>query len=458
MSQYLVLCLFFALTFAWHQCVPMKVRDRIVPWAFALMMCNVCCSTFYGGGMHAILGIFNYALFAIVCDGFGYGRRNQNPTWIAVVALWVYMIFSSIYGKYCIDGFAYWLNTFLTSFCPGYFLALWLLRTPGGLRRLSLPMVLLSFLTVILYARHGGMTQVEAGVNRAAFDMETMAEDVVFNLNAVAIYMILLLVFMTIIYMRTPLTRRENIIKYAALGVAVPLTLIMIRAGSRAGALCLAPICLYFLFSTGNGKKKVKRILLFIVGTLIVIVGVRYMMKGADYLRAFSMKNDAGEGYYGSFADQMTTGRTTMWLNHLESMTTGQLLAGHGLVERNEITGRVTPGNAHSMYMTVMYNSGVLGISLMIILIVMAMRESRRIGDRGRMALMFIGVWLIHGIGESWGMTGGGTAILGGIGFGLLSRCQIRNFEFLGKYNPRVQAVFFDPYGRVIEYDKYLRR
>lgn len=408
--------------------------------------------------MHAILGILNYVLYAILCDGFGIGRRNQNPSWIAVITLWMYMIISAFWGKYCVDGFIYWLNIFLTTFCSGYFMSLWLLRTPGGLRRLSLPMVLLSFVTVVLYARHGGMAQVEAGVNRAAFDMETMAEDVVFNLNAVAIYMILLLVFMEIIYMRTPLSKKENMLKYAALCVAVPLTLIMIRAGSRAGALCLVPLSLYFLFSTGNGKKQVRRIVLFAVGFIIVAVGTKFMMRGADYLRAFSMRNDSGDAQYATAADQMTTGRTTMWMNHLSEMTAMQLIGGHGLIKRDEITHRVAAGNAHSMYMTIMYNSGLIGVLLLLVAVFTAFKESRRTGDRGRMALMFISIWLIHGIGESWGMTGGGTAILGGIGFGLLSRCQIRNFEFLGKYNPRVPVVSFDSYGRSIEYDMYVRR
>ena len=37
-----------------------------------------------------------------------------------------------------------------------------------------------------------------------------------------------------------------------------------------------------------------------------------------------------------------------------------------------------------------------------------------KMGDRGRMGLLFLGTWLMTGIGESWGMGGGAIAIIGG--------------------------------------------
>lgn len=459
MNQYITIFLFLSLTFAWHYLVPRSVHDKVLPWAFAALMCNICCSTFLSGFFHAILGLLNYTLFAIICDGFSLEYRNQNPSWKAFMFFWAYMVASSLWGDYRVSGIAYWLNILFTSFCIGYSVALWLLRTPWGLRKLSLPMILLSFLAVVLYAKHGGLNQIEAGAGRAAFDAETLGEDIVFNENSIAIYMVMLLVFMEIAYMRTALSKKERILKFAALGVAVPLALILIRAGSRGGALCLLPMTLYFLFSTGNQTKRRTRIALFVVGVLVIAVGVSYTMKGAHSIRAFSLRGEDSEASYLTDADQLTTGRVSMWERNISMMTDIQMVFGRGLWTISDKTNRVTAGNAHCMYMTILYNSGYVGVALFLIVLCLIISESKRLGDRGRMAGVFFGIWMLHGVGESWGMIGGGTAILGGIGFGLLSRCQIRNPEFLGRYNPMVPMYFPDEMQKgPIEFDLYAMR
>lgn len=429
MNQFIVIIIFLAATFSWRRFVPNHVRNKVVPWAFALMICNICCSTFYSGGVHGILGLLNYILFAILCDGLGMGYKNYNPAWRAMVVFWTYMIFSSTWGRYVLDGYSYWVLCFVSSFCVGYFVSFWFLRTPGGLHKVSFQIVILSILVVFIYVRHGALTAEDVST-RLEFDVDLLAEGVRFNQNAVAMYMILLMSFVVVSYMRTTISRKDMAVKLIALGVMVPLTLLLLRSGSRGGALCLVPIALYSLSSTGNTLKNVKRIAWLLAGTALIIILVMRTFKDQDKIRAFSLSGDDNVNYY-TQGDQITSGRLSMWQRNIESMEPWQIVIGRGLSSCNEETGRVTAGNAHSIYMTVFYNSGIIGLFLMFVSICLFLREAHRSGDRGRLAKMFVFIWLIHGIGESWGMVGGGMAILAGIGFGLVSRCRITNYEFI---------------------------
>ena len=430
MSRHIVLFLFLGCTFLWHQLVPRKWRDFVMPWAFAGIIGNICCSTFYGGGMHAMLGLLNYAFYIICVDGFAFSQRNQNPCWKLFVTLWCYMIFSTIYGKYTIDGIFYWVNTFLTSFCCGYFVALWVLRTEDGLKKLLFPLVVVSCITVFLYYRHGGITQLEVGANRGVFNEDTMEEDITFNQNAAAIYMMILLSFLTVAIVKVVRSRSERIVKLVAMGAAVMTFLIMVRQGSRGGAICLLPIMLYFMFPSTFKRNAMKRNAIIALLAVASLFGVKYVMKGADVVRAFAIKGDTTGTYsYDTAFDQITTGRYSMWKVNLKSMTDAQIFFGGGLKSKSTLDQRVSAGNAHCMYMTVLYNSGIIGVFLLLCCLWKFFIEARKMGDRGRLALLFIGMWALHGVGESWGMTGGGTAILAGLGIGLLSRCEIWNSE-----------------------------
>ena len=431
MNKIIVTFLFLFLTFTWRQIAPKDVRDKVMPWVFACMIAYITCSTFMPGIFHALMGLTNYIFFAITCNGFDSGQRNKNDAWGMFMVFWGYMVVSAFWGLDSINAFFVWMNVCFTTFCCGYYVALWVLKTEGGLRKLLAPIVGVAGITVLAYYRHGGMIQLDVGMERGIVDLDTLAEGTRVNENGIAVHMILLLTFLSVAILRIRTAGKDKIIKMVAAVISIPVAILMIRTGSRGGTICLLPIILYFLYSQRHRVKKVTQIATIIMILIAIAFGTRIVMKDADVLRAFSLNTSSSQsGVYASNVDQITTGRFSMWERVVHDMTAGEMLAGQGLFTYDLTTGRAIIGNAHSMYMTVFYNSGFIGIILMLSALVLFIRQGFRLGDRGRLGLLFIGVWLMHGIGESWGMTGGGTAILAGFGMGLLSHCQVSNSEF----------------------------
>ena len=198
------------------------------------------------------------------------------------------------------------------------------------------------------------------------------------------------------------------------------------------------------------GSEVVKRLVArghkVVAVTVLFVPLVILMMKGAETIRFVNLSGAGQEGY-GDKGDMMTSGRVSMWKRNIETMSPLQIAVGRGMAKysysddvNERRAGRVTAGNAHSMIMTVLYNSGIAGLVLFLAFLSVSAARGLKMGDRGRMALLFIGTWLFSGLAESWGMVGGSSALLCGFGIGLLSHRVARNSEFDERADP--WAVF----------------
>ena len=166
------------------------------------------------------------------------------------------------------------------------------------------------------------------------------------------------------------------------------------------------------------------------LATVIFIPIMLHTMRGADKLRIldFSTQNDESSQ---TGANVLTSGRFEIWQMHIAEMDTLECLIGRGFRRRDyNRLGRVSAGNAHSAVMTVFYNSGVVGLFLLFIVLVQCVRMGFKLGDRGRMALLFVGTWFMSGMAESLPVQGGVSGVLAGLGMGLLCKTP-RNSELM---------------------------
>ena len=437
MSHHIAFIALIVLTLLWRNFVPDSLRRVAVPWAFAVLLMNIACGAFYWGPMRTAYALMNYMAYVVMLDGFDSGTKRNNPAWSFFLLFWGYMTLSSFYGYYLGAALFYWLNIFLTTFCCGYFTARWVARTENGLSKLLFAMACVSCVTMFLYARHGGFAAMDAeSGGRAGFDIDTLAEDMKSNVNFTALVMLTLIPFLVVGILRSVRIKRDKITKMLAFAALLLCGLTLVRTGARNGSVGLLPSLWYFLFSTTNRLKRRKRIGLFIAVTVLFVPLVILMMKGAETIRFVNLSGAGQEGY-GDKGDMMTSGRVSMWKRNIETMSPLQIAVGRGMAKysysddvNERRAGRVTAGNAHSMIMTVLYNSGIAGLVLFLAFLSVSAARGLKMGDRGRMALLFIGTWLFSGLAESWGMVGGSSALLCGFGIGLLSHRVARNSEF----------------------------
>lgn len=403
-----------------------------MPWALAIIILNVSCSQFYPGFVHAVFALSNYSAWIICCDGFNVGLRNRNRVWTAFLLFWGYLELSSVMGYYPFQGMASLLNALITSFCAGYYLSLWACRTEGSLRRINFAVACASMIIGYLYMKHGAFMSMEvAGVSRMNFDSNTLDQDVKSNVNYTALCMCTVLPFLLVSVMTMAHTRFEKIVRtISAIGL-IMCTMVLFRTGSRSGGLSLLPLAWYFFFSTKDKLKKRNRRAMFITVGILSVCAVAWTMRGASEIRLFKIFSNTNAEYKLT-ANEITSGRLDWWIGEYKAMSPAQVLLGSGFKDTalNE-RARVGLANYHSMYVFVFMQSGLLGLILFFTAIMMGFRVAGRKGDRGRMAMMFLGVWAVTGLGEAWGMIGGAIAVLAGFGMGLCTDMKVRNSELM---------------------------
>ena len=229
-----------------------------------------------------------------------------------------------------------------------------------------------------------------------------------------------------------------RITKAVALVAIILMTLLLVRSGSRAGGIGLLPCCLYFIYSTKDRVRKMQRIFLFAISILLIGIGVLVSMQGVDRLRAFDLKNEELVSVYGDgfSLDRISSGRMQIYENLIAEMSPLQLIFGRGLVRSvydkgSDVEGKVAGNNDHSSFVSIFLRGGVVGSVLFLFFIMTYIKRSMLLGDRGRLALFFLGIWIAYNIGESWGINGGRISILLGMGIGLLTNQPILNSELM---------------------------
>ena len=437
MKEHIVVIFFMVMSGVWGMVVNDKWRRVFMPWCLAVLLMNLSCGAFYVGPLRVVYALSNYSIFVILCDGFGFGKRGHNPVWKLFMVFWAYMFLACFWGYYAIEGVFLWIKVLFTSFCCGYYFSRWAIQSEGAMRRTSLAFAVTGAITLFLYWRHGGIAVMDESMGgRAALDAETLAEGVKSNANYTAGALSNLMMFLLFAIIRPVRSREDVWLKWISAAELAIAGIMMIRCGSRGAVIGLLP-ALWFVVSSGKGRLKRKvRIGVLVAAGIVLSIGVYFVKGNVGELRAFRIYSDDTSSYYDSSMDRLTTGRSSMWKWHLSMMTPIDYMIGQGFTKESMVASerterlRLTIGNAHSMYMTVFYHAGTIGVFIFLFYILGCLRRGMKMGLRGRVALVFFGAWMLMGIGESAGMTGTFMGVIGGIGCGLLTQGPAANSEF----------------------------
>ena len=437
MKLYLAVFLFMVLSVIWNMITNEKWRRILMPWCLAILLMNMACATFYSGMMRVWYTLSNFFCYMVLCDGFGLGKRGKNSLWMLFMVFWAYMLVACFFGYYSFVGILYWIKIIFTTYCCGYYVARWVVRSEGALRQISIAFTVTGGITLLLYLRHGGMTvmDVDQGM-RAGLDATTLSEDMHSNANYTAACMTYLMIFLVFAIVRPIRTQADTWLRWISAIEFVLAGTMMVRCGSRGAVIGLLPAVLFVISSKGGQLKQRVKIGAMVVVAMAMLASVYFVMRNVESLRAFSLTQVEDGDFYGTVGDRITTGRMSMWKDHLSMMTPIDCMIGRGFTKQSMMTdirtGRtaLTAGNAHSMYMTVFYHAGSIGIFIFLFYILVCLRRGMKMGLRGHVALVFFGAWVLMGIGESAGMTGTFLGVIGGIGCGLLTQGPAANSEF----------------------------
>lgn len=439
MNQFIVVCMTIVLSLSWRMLAPKKLRDFMMPWTFAYLFFNFSCICFMPGMYHTVVAITNYLATAILVDGFATGDKHRNGSWGAFLCFWAYMIFSCIYGYHKFMGMVFWINAFLVSYGSGYYFSRWLVNNPHGMKKLQIAFIFFTCVMACLYISHGGVAAVDE-TGRATLDLETMHADAIVNENHTAMMMLAFIPFLIVFLFADIRMMNEKLCKVIVFCGLVFCGVVLFRTGSRNGAVGLLPSLWYVLFSTTNKMKRKKRILLFVIATIVFVPIMLHTMRGAGRLRIFDFSGAELERTSMEKADMVSSGRWTMWKMHVDNMSALDCIIGRGIEKKHYIAsrGQATVGNAHSAFMTVFYNSGFVGLLLLFAFLMHSLFLGLSMGDRGRIALLMIGTWLLCGVGESLPIQGGTPGVLAGLGMGLLCAGPVKDEMLMNNHDRRL--------------------
>ena len=453
-----LLLITFGMGVVFHHVLSKRVRDFITPWLLAYMFMVMLIGTTSGGVSHFFLTVFNFVIVMVLCDGCNVEGMRYNRACGAFLVFYGYIILACVlFGYYPYDSAIVCLRKLLDGFVVGYYLALWLCRTEGGLRKLLFAVMCSAAVTVLYSIVHGGFSSNFDESGRMALDAATFDDDYNLNQNAMAAYMSCYMPFLVLALLQATRSFQERIVKLATIPIVMCVCLLMVRSGSRAAGVALLPCIWYFMNSTRNRMVRGKRIAMMIVLCIAMAAGIVYTMRDAGSLRAFDFLNknsSVGEGM-----ERISTGRWGLYKRIIDEMTPMQKIFGRGLLSTsgkyNYETSekyRSLSGNDHSGYVSIFARSGFVGLFLFAIFVVVFFLTARRCGDRGRLAIFLFMMWAVGCIGESWGMNGGRTAILAGMGIGLVTRRRIINTEL---WDANLHANSVMPYNP--QYPVYVR-
>lgn len=428
-----------------------KTKEIAIPLALSYMMFIYVVGQTTFGSVHFVTMVLKFIAVAVMCNGLPIKDFGRNPAWKSFMIFCVYMYVVAFFGYYVGEASYRYLNAWLFSFASGYFVVMWATKKDGRWRRLLIGVLVAASLVTFYYLRHGGLSAANvAASGRATMDIDsfgTLSEDYSVNENFMALCIASFLPFLLIIFLRA---RSYFIPKYLAIVafvVFVCLSLMLIRTGSRNGALALI-VCGWFVMTSSHGiVGKIRNIVLGAICVAGLIYGAAVTMENTDTLRAFQYTATGQSGR--DRLDEISSGRIGMYIDWYDQMSPLQVCFGSGYTilrtarTRSDFDakGRIGMANYHSLFMGVFYHTGIVGSILFVIFVVRSLILCRRLGERGRMALLFIGTWLITGVGETAGLNGALIGVLGGIGMGLLTQQKINCTELIANDQNRYMCI-----------------
>lgn len=384
--------------------VPPRVRDHVTPFfAGWILFCETGFLTLPQWAI-IVATFVNYIGMAFLLDGLDLKMMRKNGVLVAFLIFWGMLLASTLWGADTPAAFAYYVYLLLDLSLVGFYLGMWVVRRPDGLERLLKTMVVFGFVVIVLLvlkreALSGSLDDFEG---RYAVSMESLGsrdmQDVNVNNFAVACSSILT-ISLVFVFMQGMRSRHKIAWCLSLVNVIVSVVLI-IRTGSRNGALGLLPCALYAL--TARQRRSAW---FAVVSNVLVIVGICIMVyfftSDQGYLRAFDFSTARASSIQGSVMNQITSGRWNSFEAQISQMKGIDWLIGRGTVWAvYEAGANAVVWGALCIYVTVFVVSGSLGIFAMLCYFFATVRRSLQIGQMGRIALLMFAVWAILGVGE----------------------------------------------------------
>jgi hypothetical protein len=194
------------------------------------------------------------------------------------------------------------------------------------------------------------------------------------------------------------ITKTGFLLKVLFMFGALVSIMVLIKTGSRNGALALIPAFYYMIFCF-KGVSMVKR---FLISTILLIVMVGFVIVSGVNVSSLRIFN-----YSGGYKGEVTNGRTMFHLRIIDSMREDEKLWGIGTHSYNaEKFNQVGMSNGHSVYFQIFVQTGYIGSVLfllsMLVMFVSLLRVRSVDGINWKwLGYTFVLAWMFTGIGES---------------------------------------------------------
>ncbi len=403
-SSLFALFIVIVFTFVFRITIRPNMREKCTPWVFAVYIFCACGYRFIINPMilHLFLILVYYLSIAFLFNGLKVKALLHNKAFWMFVPFVAYQFLAFRWGVYAKASFYQWLYVIMYSFAPGYCVASWVMEREDGMARLLKPVACsiaaLGFVFVFFGAFSGGFS----ADDRIGLGSEHGVD--VLNVNTIALIMDFVLMwvagFLPMIFQaRLAKSGRTSTILKAlfAFGSLVSI-IVLVKTGSRNGALALVPAFYYmaFCFKGLSGAKR------FMISTaFLMVMAVFVVTSGANIstLRIFK--------YTESYNEDISNGRTMFHLRIIDSMRDKEKLWGIGTHSYNaEKFEQYGMSNGHSMYFQIFVQTGYVGSTLFVLAmltLLMSLRGVRPVdGVNWKwLGYTFVFAWMLTGIGES---------------------------------------------------------
>lgn len=385
-STLFALFIVFLSAFAFRAMLNNHVRERYTPWVAAIYVFTACAYRFILNPkiVHLLLILIYYLSIGFLFNGFKVKSLWKNKAFWAFVPLMLYQFLAFRWGMFSKQCAFQWLYVIMYSYAPGYCIASWMMEREDGMARLLKPMACaitaLGFVFVLFGALSGGFSSDERTALGSTYGGDAL------NVNSIALIMDFVLVWIAIFL---PMAFQTSLARAKRLSVLLKLTfafgsflvvIVLLKTGSRNGALALVPIFYYMVFCF-KGMSFSKK---FGIGTLFAVALVGFVLaSGSSFtkLRIF----DYNAGYTGD----ITNGRRMYHQRWIDNLIDNEKMWGIGALTGSYDSEYPGMANGHSVYFQIFIQTGYVGSTLFIIAMLF-------------MFMMFNGVRSADGVNWKW--------------------------------------------------------
>lgn len=372
------------------------LRDVLTPWVLAGLMVWGGMMVFVSGPLTVLGTIYYYLAVGFLTNGFKHGGIRYNTVAKSFLIFWCYMLVSMLVNPFGFTGAIYFALWLLEWIAVGYFVGLWIIRTPDGLGRIARAVAIMTTIVSYLYIKSGALRGNFEMAERMGLDEGALAGDRAANVNLIGLVMVLFLPFSFLALIEggkgiwSQIARCFGGFNFLVMGT------ILLRTGSRNSSLVFVPILLFALNYQGKSRRyQMLRRIMILVCAAIAVGGILWY---ALHLNAGTELNEMRTFKYDQ--EDVTSGRMNAFADFFNELTPLQWMFGGG-PHVDVIKGVAMIANGHCAHFQLFLQSGFVGLilySCFVIAICFANRGNKRIRN---LILMLFFVWFLTGVGES---------------------------------------------------------